>query len=101
MSDAEAHPADLDATLRLVTALAEQLMRSQLAEGSISPERLRGLISGAQFLHDNNVPWPPVVREAMDKIADRMEAANQRPATVRLTPENTTPKPCAAAQRKP
>jgi len=75
MSDTDAHPGDLDETLRLVTALAEQLTRSQFAEGSISPVRLRVLISSAQFLHDNNVPWPPVVREAMGRLADRMEAA--------------------------
>jgi hypothetical protein len=73
MSDAG--PSDLEETLRLVTALAEQLTRSQLAEGSISPARLKVLISAARFLHDNNVPWPPVVREAMGKVADRMEAA--------------------------
>lgn len=75
MSDDDAQPADFDETVRLVTALAEQLLASQTAEGSIPPERLRVLISAAQFLHDNDVPWPAVVREAMDKIADQMEAA--------------------------
>jgi hypothetical protein len=73
MNDAE--PADLDETLRLVTALAEQLMTSQLAESSVSPARIKVLISAAQFLHDNNVSWPPIVREAMSKLAYRMEAA--------------------------
>lgn len=75
MSQPGDQPADFDETVRLVTVLAEQLLASQTAEGSISPERLRVLISAAQFLNDNDVPWPAIVRAAMDKIANRMEAA--------------------------
>ncbi|MGH1575124.1 hypothetical protein ACRAWG_36365 [Methylobacterium sp. P31] len=66
----------MDEILRLVVALAQQMLASEMTEPSITPERLKVLMSAAQFLHDNDVPWPPVVREAMGKIAERMEAAH-------------------------
>lgn len=74
MTDADAHPDELHEVLRLATALAEQFMQSEAAEVSAHPERLKALISSAQFLHDHDVSWPPVLREAVGKAVERMEA---------------------------
>lgn len=74
MSDADAQPEELREILRLATALAEQFMQSEAAEDAAHPERLKALISSAQFLHDQGVSWPPVLREAVGKAAERMEA---------------------------
>jgi hypothetical protein len=74
MSDSDAQAEDLDHILRLVTALAENLTAPDIANDSVHPERLRVLISAAQFLHDHDVPWPPVVHATMDTILKRMEA---------------------------
>lgn len=74
MSDADAQPQELDEILRLVTALAEQLLASGNSERSISPERLRVMVSAAQFLHDNDVPWSPAVQKILNEIAGQREA---------------------------
>ncbi|WP_091721854.1 hypothetical protein [Methylobacterium phyllostachyos] len=68
MSDDDAHPRDLDEVLRLATALAEQMLASEIPAQSISRPRLRALIGAAQFLDENDVAWPAAVHEALDKI---------------------------------
>jgi hypothetical protein len=79
MSDDDAQPRDLDEVLRLATALAEQMLASEIPTHSMSPARLTALISAAQFLHENDVPWPTAVQEALDKIRERMEATKIEP----------------------
>jgi hypothetical protein len=74
VSEDDALSENLDEVLRLVTALAEQLLTSEIPAGSISPERLRALIGAVQFLDDNDVPWPASVQEALDKVRQRMDA---------------------------
>lgn len=75
MSDDDAHPLDLDEVLRLATALAEQLLASEIPAQSILRPRFRALIGAAQFLDDNDVPWPAAVQEALDRIRGHMNAA--------------------------
>jgi hypothetical protein len=77
--DDDTQPRDLDEVLRLETALAEQMLASEIPAGSMSPERLKALIAGAQFLHDKDVPWPAEVHEALDKIREHIEAAKSEP----------------------
>ena len=79
MSDDDALPHDLNEVLRLATALAEQMLASEITVHSMSPARLTALIGAAQFLHENDVPWPPAVQEALDKIREHMEAAKLEP----------------------
>lgn len=74
MSNADALPQELDETLHLLTALATHLLASEIEEPAIAPERVKVMISAARFLQENDVPWPPVVREALNRIAQRMEA---------------------------
>ena len=69
----------LSEVLRLVTALAEQMLASEITAESISPARLTALIGAAQFLADNVMPWPAAVQAAVDKIRKRMEAAKLAP----------------------
>lgn len=79
MSDDEAHPRDLDEVLRLATALAKQMLASEIPTQSISRARLTALIGAAQFLDDNDVPWPATVQEALHKIREHMGAAKSEP----------------------
>ena len=79
MSDDDAQPHDLDEVLRLATALAERLLASEIPALSISPVRVKALIGAAQFLHENDVPWPAAVQDALDKIREHMAAAKSEP----------------------
>lgn len=78
MSNAEAEPWELREILRLATALAEHFLKSDAAEVSAHPERLKVLLSATQFLHDHDVSWPPVLREAVVKAAERLEGIRGR-----------------------
>ena len=72
MSDDDAQPQDLDEVLRLATALAEQLLASEIPAQSMSSVRIKALIGAAQFLHEHDVPWPAAVQEALNKVRERM-----------------------------
>jgi hypothetical protein len=74
MSEDDVLSENLDEVVRLVTALAEQMLASEIPAGSISPARLRALIGAVQFLDDNDVSWPVSVQEALDKVRQRMDA---------------------------
>jgi hypothetical protein len=80
MSDDAPHPGDLDEVLRLATAVAEQILASESPAQSMTPPRLKALIGAAQFLDDNDVPWPAAVQEALEKIREHMEGAKSEPA---------------------
>ncbi|MGU3546249.1 hypothetical protein [Methylobacterium sp. A52T] len=77
MNDTDAQPEELNEILRLATALAEQFLQSKTEE-SAHPERLKALISAAQFLHEHDVAWPPALREAVGNAVQRMEAVRGR-----------------------
>lgn len=79
MSDNDAQPRDLEEVLRLATALAEQLLASEIPARSMSHVRGKALIGVAQFLHENDVPWPAAVQEALGKIREHMAAAKSEP----------------------
>lgn len=72
MSDDDTQPADMDEVLRLVTALAEQILKFEIAAPSIDPARLMALMGAAQLLTDNDVPLPAPVHEALGQIRERM-----------------------------
>lgn len=78
MSDADAQPEELCEILRLAMTLAEQFLQSEAAEDSAHPERLKTFISAAQFLHDHEVAWPPILREAVSQAVERMQAIHGR-----------------------
>jgi hypothetical protein len=77
VNDTDAQPEELNEILRLATALAEQFLQSKTEE-SAYPERLKALISAAQFLHEHDVAWPPALREAVGNAVQRMEAVRGR-----------------------
>ena len=79
MSEDDTQPRDLEEVLRVETALAEQMLASEIPADSMSPERLTALIGAAQFLHDNNVALPAAVHEALDRIREHMDAAKSEP----------------------
>jgi len=78
VNETDAPPEELHEILRLATALAEQFLRSDPAEDAAHPESLKILISSAQFLHDHDVSWPRVLREAVGKAVERMESVRER-----------------------
>ncbi|MCJ2059791.1 hypothetical protein MKL09_25075 [Methylobacterium sp. J-048] len=65
--------------LRLATALAEQMLASQIMGRSISGAQFTALVSAARLLQDNDVPWPPLVQEVVHELAERMHAAGSEP----------------------
>ncbi|MCJ2122066.1 hypothetical protein [Methylobacterium sp. J-077] len=75
--DVETDPkaARMPEVLRLASALAEQMLASQIMGRSISSEQLTALVSAARLLQDNDVPWPPLVQEVVQELAERMDAA--------------------------
>lgn len=79
VSDNDAQPRELEEVLRLATALAEQLLVSEIPARLMSPARATALIGAAQYLHENDVPWPAAVQEALDKIREHMAAAKSEP----------------------
>jgi hypothetical protein len=56
MTDADAQPSQLDKVARLATALAEQMMASQIVGRTIPAEQLTALVKAAQCLTDNHIP---------------------------------------------
>jgi hypothetical protein len=60
--------------LRLSTALADQMVRSRASGHSFSDDQLAALVRAARFLHERNVPWPPLVQDVVDMLAAEMEA---------------------------
>ncbi|MCJ2093927.1 hypothetical protein MKK67_15710 [Methylobacterium sp. J-072] len=79
--DAETDPkaAKMPEVLRLATALAEQMLASQIMGRAISPEQFTALVSAARLLQDNDVPWPPLVQEVVQELAERLDAAGSKP----------------------
>jgi len=77
VNETDAPPEELHEILRLAMALVEQFLQSE-AEEAGHLERLKALISAAQFLHDHDVAWPPALREAVGKVVERMEAVSGR-----------------------
>lgn len=75
MSDDDAQLNDPDEVLRLATSLAEQMLATEISARSMAPTRIKALIGAAQFLHENDMPWPAAVHEALDKIREHMAAA--------------------------
>lgn len=65
--------------LRLSTALAEQMLASQIMGRAISGDQLAALVGAARLLQDSNVPWPPLVHEVVQDLADRMDTAGPQP----------------------
>ncbi|CAM3335446.1 hypothetical protein [Methylobacterium mesophilicum] len=73
--DSDPQAARMPEVLRLSTALAEQMLASQITGRSISGDQLAALVGAARLLQDSNVPWPPLVHEVVQELADRMDAA--------------------------
>ncbi|CAA2160490.1 hypothetical protein WYO_0317 [Methylobacterium sp. GXF4] len=80
-TEAEVDPraAKMPEVLRLATALAEQMLASQIMGRAISGEQFTALVSAARLLQDNNVPWPPLVQEVVHELAERMNAVGSEP----------------------
>jgi hypothetical protein len=77
--DVDPQVAKMPEVLRLATALAEQMLASQIMGRSISGEQFAALVSAARLLQDNNVPWPPLVQEVVHELAERMNAVESKP----------------------
>lgn len=78
MSDDDAQPHDLVEVLLLTTALAENMLASEIPTRSIDPARIRALIGAAELFHDHAVPLPTAVQKALDKIREQTGAAQSK-----------------------
>jgi hypothetical protein len=63
--------------LRLASALAEQMLGSQVMGRALPPNQLIALVRAARFLSDNNVSWPPLVEEVVRLATEKMQAARK------------------------
>lgn len=60
---------------RLTGALTDQILDAQIMKRSIPAEQAHALAKGARLLHDNGVPWPPMLAQALqDLMKGRGEA---------------------------
>ncbi|MCJ2019211.1 lipopolysaccharide biosynthesis protein [Methylobacterium sp. E-065] len=64
----------MDEIIQLITALSKEILQSDIAKDEPFSDRSNVLLSAAQLLHDYNVPWPPVVCEAVIKTVERVGA---------------------------
>ncbi|WP_267428086.1 lipopolysaccharide biosynthesis protein [Methylobacterium sp. GC_Met_2] len=71
-ADDQAEP--MDKIIQLMTALSKEILQSDITKDELFSDRRNVLLSAAQLLHDHNVPWPPVVCEAVIKAAERVSA---------------------------
>ncbi|KNY20255.1 hypothetical protein [Methylobacterium sp. ARG-1] len=76
MSDVKVRSDQVAEVLTLSTTLANQILGSQAMGRPFAEGALTALVGAARFLHDNRVPWPPVVQDAIDMLAKKMEAIN-------------------------
>ena len=90
-TDADGDPriAKMPEVLRLATALAEQMLASQIMGRAISGDQFTALVSAARLLQDNDVPWPPLVQEVVHELAERLEAARPEPSAAMRLPTPT------------
>ena len=57
--------------LRLSTAPLGYVLITLLAEEPVPPHLTIALINDAYLLRDNDLPWPPVLAQALHELADR------------------------------
>lgn len=72
--ESDAQSEKMHEIVQLTTALAQEVLRSNATKEPSYTDRRKVLENAAQFLYDHNVPWPPVVCEAVAKAAERVEA---------------------------
>lgn len=73
MNGSHDHEPKLDEILQLSTMLAEQVLESRVTGRQFSDGQLTALVKAAWFLHESEVPWPPVVQEAIEILAHHVE----------------------------
>jgi hypothetical protein len=76
---------------RLAASLAERILMRHKAGVQIPPELFRMLVTSAQFMHENNMPWPASVEFVLAEVARRSD--NSQP-----TAELTGPKLLSISQ---
>lgn len=62
--------------VQLTMALAEELLGSDIMKDEAFFDRRDVLVNAAQLLHDHDVPWPPVVCEAVIRAVEGADAIN-------------------------
>ncbi|MCJ2139477.1 hypothetical protein [Methylobacterium sp. E-066] len=72
MSETE-DPVRVEQILRMSTALAEQFLIAQASGGPFDEKHIEAVTVAARFLLENELPWPPVVGEAIEVLAGRVD----------------------------
>ncbi|MBE7158622.1 hypothetical protein MMSR116_17840 [Methylobacterium mesophilicum SR1.6/6] len=78
MSTAAASPARLSEVRRLTEALIDQVLEAQILGRPVPEEQSTALIKAAFFLRDCNLPWSPMLVQALHGLGrDTNEAASE------------------------
>ena len=61
--------------LRLTTTLSHHVLNTLLAHQPVPRDQTTALIKAAHLLEDNGVPWPPVLTQALNELADSVSGS--------------------------
>ncbi|WP_144760745.1 hypothetical protein [Methylobacterium dankookense] len=61
--------------LRLSEALSHRVLNSYLADEPIPKDQATAPIKAAQLLRDTEVPWPPILEQALHEVVDHARRA--------------------------
>ncbi|TXN20993.1 hypothetical protein FV217_15980 [Methylobacterium sp. WL9] len=64
---------------RLTAALTDQILDAQIMNRPISEDQAHALAKGARLLHDNGMPWPPVLAQVLQTLMDGRSEAEPEP----------------------
>ncbi|GJE57838.1 hypothetical protein EKPJFOCH_4360 [Methylobacterium thuringiense] len=53
---------------RLTAALTDQILDAQIMNRPISEDQVQALAKAARLLHDNDIPWPPMLTQVLDEL---------------------------------
>jgi hypothetical protein len=67
---------------RLATELAARMRYAQIVARPIAPEQVTALVAAARLLHEKGEPWPALVGEVLQQVADDLtEEPSPEPET--------------------
>ena len=82
MTAAEGQPDKLDEVARLATLIADRILEAQITGHQIPPEQFTALVDAARLLQEQDVPWPPLVKQVLYEAGNRFSDAEAAPDTV-------------------
>ncbi|WP_020092306.1 hypothetical protein [Methylobacterium sp. 285MFTsu5.1] len=101
MTAADAELPKQDEILALAAMLAEQILAAQSEGQPFTQPQFNALVSATRFLHENNVPWPPIVQQALDLFAEQIEAIKLEPSEDEAQRWAGSFEPSVASSKKP